>query len=196
MLDDLIELLPLFSTFEPVHPANSHQALQTSINRIRITGSQQLKCDIQETRPLLGKVMLKNFLQERDKLGANIRGRRCEGRDQPFPKRWFLLVGNRCLQRAVFDGSPTPVDAVFEVNAGYRAITSVRPYRLFLSSRNFSKEQRETNQRKHTRQLHSVYLLRLQDIQKCIDESGLRFGLHTIPPENKHELAFFPTKSL
>lgn len=129
MLHDLIELLPLFSTLEPVHTADSHQALQTSVNGIRITGSQQLKCDIQETWPLLGKVMLKNFLQERDELGANIRGRRCEGRNQPFPERRFLLIRNRCLQRAVFDGSPTPVDAVFEVNAGYRVrTTSVRPY--------------------------------------------------------------------
>ena len=127
MLNDLIKLFSLLSTLEPVHTANGHQALQACVDRIRIIGTQQLKCDVQETWPLLWEVMLKNFLEKRDELGANVRRRRCEGRNQPFSEPWLLLLGNRCLQGAIFDRSPTPIDSVLQVNTSYRENASIKP---------------------------------------------------------------------
>lgn len=63
VLDYLIEFIPLLSTLKSVHTADSQQTLQARIHRICIIGAQQLKCYIQETRPLLREIVLKNFLQ-------------------------------------------------------------------------------------------------------------------------------------
>ena len=63
VFDDLIEFIPLLSTLKSVHTADSQQTLQARVHRICIVGAQQLKRDVQETRPLLREIILKNFLQ-------------------------------------------------------------------------------------------------------------------------------------
>lgn len=118
MLDDLVEFLPLLSGLESVYTADGQQALQTGVDGVCIVGAQQLEGDVQETRPLLGEIMLKDFLKKRNQLSPNIRRRGCQGGNQPLTEPRFLLLGNRCAQRTFFDRGPTTINAVLQVNTG------------------------------------------------------------------------------
>lgn len=118
VLDDLIEFLPLLSGLESVYTADGQQALQTSVDGVGIVHAQQLESDVQETGPLLGEIMLKDFLKKRNQLSPNIRRRGCQGGNQPLTEPRFLLLGNRCAQRTFFDRGPTTVDTVLQVNTG------------------------------------------------------------------------------
>lgn len=186
VLNDLIKLFPLFSTLEPVHTANSHQALQACVYRVRVIGPQQLKCDIQEARPLLGEVMLENFLEERNELGADIRGCRRQSRNQAFSESWFLLLGDRCpLRVAFFESGPTPVDSVFQVHTSYNERIHELIHYLFPFNEEgkwavvVRKNVGGVNQKKKepTRKLNGVDLLRLQNVEQRIYKTRLRFGL-------------------
>lgn len=69
-LDDLVEVGPVLSItcFEPVGPANSQKALQTSEDRGRVVRVQELYREVHKRGPFLGKVPVQNPLQDGDEL--------------------------------------------------------------------------------------------------------------------------------
>ena len=196
VLDNLVEFFPLVPTLETVHTADGHQTLQACVHGVCVIGTQQLNRDIQEPGPVFGEIILEDFLQKRNELGANIRGRRCQSRNQPFSKSWLLLLTDRCAQWVIFEGCPTPVDAVLQVNAGcdkiihrldsrheLRVIDKEKrkgaegSSKIFGSPAGFGGSKKNRKKKKPTRKLNGVDLLRLQNIQKRIYKPRLRLGL-------------------
>lgn len=116
VLHDLIELLPLLASLEPVHPTHCQQTLQASINGVRIVGAQQLQSQVQESRPLFGKIMLQNPLEEGNQLGADIWRRGSQGRDKSLAETRLLGGGNRRPLWVVFDGRPSSSDTVLQID--------------------------------------------------------------------------------
>lgn len=57
---------------------------------VRVACTEQLESELQESGPLLGEVMLQDLLEERDQLGADIRGCRGQGRDQSLAETGLL----------------------------------------------------------------------------------------------------------
>lgn len=117
VLHNLVKLLALLSCLETVNTANSQQALQTCVHGVRIVGTQELKSQIEETRPLLGEIVLQDLLEKGDQLGADIGGRRGQGRDQSLAEAGLLSLGNWDTLGVVFDGDPSSVDTVLQVDA-------------------------------------------------------------------------------
>jgi hypothetical protein len=62
--------------------------------------------------------MLKDLLEDRYQLCADIGRRRCECWDQPLSEAGLFSFWNRCAQGAVFDGRPSTVDPVLQVDTG------------------------------------------------------------------------------
>lgn len=91
---NLVKFLPLLSSFESVYAADSQQTLQSRVDMVRVACTEQLKSEFQESRPLLGKVVLQDLLEERNQLGADIWGSRGKGRNQSLAKTGLLRVGD------------------------------------------------------------------------------------------------------
>lgn len=62
--------------------------------------------------------MLEDLLEERNKLCADIGRCRYERWDQPLSEAGLFSLGNRCAQGAVFDGRPSAIDSVLQVDTG------------------------------------------------------------------------------
>jgi hypothetical protein len=63
-LNDLVEVRPvaLVRILEPIRPANRQQALQACEDGARIVGVEHLVCEVEERRPLFGKVVVQDAL--------------------------------------------------------------------------------------------------------------------------------------
>lgn len=118
MFHNLVKLLALISTLESIHTADGQQTLQAGVDGVRIVGAQQLEGDIEETGPLLWEVMLKDLLKEGNELCADVGGRGGQRGDQPLAEARLFGICNRGAQGVIFEGSPTAVDAVFQVDTG------------------------------------------------------------------------------
>lgn len=95
MLHDLVKLLSLLTALKSVHPADGEKTLQAGVDGTRIVGAEELEGDVQEPRPLLGEVMLKDFLKEGDELSAHVGGRRGQRGNQPLTETGLFGIGNR-----------------------------------------------------------------------------------------------------
>lgn len=116
VLHDLIELLPLLTSLEPVNPTNCQQTLQASIDCIRIVGTQQLQSQVQEARPLFGEIMLQNLLEKGYQLGADVGRRRGQGRDKSLTEARLLGGGDRSPLWVLFDRRPSSGDTVLQID--------------------------------------------------------------------------------
>lgn len=90
VLHNLVKFLPLLSSLESVYSADGQQTLESGVDMVRIACTEQLEGKLQESGPLLREVMLQDLLEERDQLGANIRGSRSQGRDQSLAETGLL----------------------------------------------------------------------------------------------------------
>lgn len=116
VLHNLIKLLSLLAGLEPIHATDGQQALQACIDCVRIVRAKQLKGEVEETRPLLGEVVLEDLLEKRDQLGADIGWRRGQGGNQPLAETGLLALGDGSALRVVLDWSPSPADTVLQVD--------------------------------------------------------------------------------
>lgn len=81
MLYNLIKLLPLLSGLVAINATNGQKTLQSSIDSVRVIGTEELKGQVEESGPLLGEIVLQDLLEKRDELGADIGRSRGESRD-------------------------------------------------------------------------------------------------------------------
>lgn len=118
-LDNLVKVLPCLAHLEAVHTADGQQALQTGEDAAGILLVQEVDGDVQEVGPLFGKVVVQDLLEGSDELGADLRRRGGEDRDETGADGLLVAFGHgleSCL--LVLDGSPTLGDAVLEVDDG------------------------------------------------------------------------------
>ena len=120
MLHDFIELLSLLAGLKPVNAADGQKTLQTRIDRTGVIGAEKLQSKIQESRPLLGEIVLEDLLKEGNQLIADIGRRRGQGRDKSLPETGLLGFGNWRTLRAILDRGPSTGNTVLQVNTSYR----------------------------------------------------------------------------
>lgn len=116
MLYNLIKLLSLLAGLKPIHATDGQQALQACIDCVRIIRAKQLKGEIEETRPLLGEIVLEDLLEKGDQLGADIGWRRGQGRNQPLAETGLLALRDGSALRVVLDRSPSAADTILQVD--------------------------------------------------------------------------------
>jgi hypothetical protein len=120
VLHNLIELLPLLSGLVAINATDGQKALQSSIDSIRVIGTEELKGQIEESGPLLREIVLQDLLEKRNELGADIGRGRGQGRNQSLTESGLLGFGNGGTLRVVVDRRPTSVDTVLEVDTSWR----------------------------------------------------------------------------
>lgn len=120
VLHNLIKLLSFLAGLEPIHAADGQQALQTCVDCVRIIRAKKLKGEIEESRPLLGEVVLEDLLEEWNQLSADIG--RCGGqsRDQSLAEARLLSLRDGRALRVIFNGGPSTADTVLQVDTGWR----------------------------------------------------------------------------
>jgi hypothetical protein len=112
----LVEVPAHLAHLEAIHPAYCQQTLHAGEDGAGIVCAEQLDGDVEEVRPLCGKVVGEDFLEGGNELSAHLGSRGGEDGDQTVTERGLLLFRYGLRKSVVLGRRPSFRDAILEVD--------------------------------------------------------------------------------
>ena len=113
---DLVKVYPVFWRLEPVHHADRQQTFHASGNRSRVLSVEELHGHIEEGRPFVGEVVMKDPLESREQLGTDWVGGGDDYGDYASSKSVSCLLGENLRGWWCEVCGPAFVHAVLQVD--------------------------------------------------------------------------------